>query len=148
MNTRTLTILKPDCIRKGVIGDVISRIMNAHFEIMAMKMVKMDEKMAGEFYAIHKDKPFYDELIEFMTSGRCIPMVLQKENCIEDFRTLIGNFNPEKANYGTIRYMYGASPTKNIVHGSDSIETAKREISFFFTEKNLKEAGCCPGELN
>jgi len=136
---RTLAILKPDCVRKNLIGKVIKRIESEGFKIVALKMVKLNSNTAGEFYAVHKDRPFFYDLVSFMTSGPCVPIVLQKENAIADFRKLIGNTDPTKAEEGTIRKMYADSKEQNIVHGSDAPDTAKFEISHFFSNRELVE---------
>lgn len=137
MVQRTLAILKPDCVRKNFIGKVLDQIVNAGFKIVGMKMVTMDAKTAGEFYAVHKERPFYKSLVEFMSSGRCIPVVLEKERAIEDFRELIGATDPAEAEPGTVRKLYAESKQDNIVHGSDSQENAVTEIHFFFSEREL-----------
>ncbi|GBD94052.1 nucleoside diphosphate kinase [bacterium BMS3Abin05] len=137
MVQRTLAILKPDCVRKNFTGKVIDQIVNAGFKIVGMKMVTMDAKTAGEFYAVHKERPFYKSLVEFMSSGRCIPLVLEKERAIEDFRELIGATDPAEAESGTVRKLYAESKQDNIVHGSDSQENAVTEIHFFFSEREL-----------
>lgn len=139
MRQRTLAILKPDCVRKNLIGKVIKRIEEAGFKIVAMKMVKLDNNTAGEFYAVHKQRPFFYDLVAFMSSGPCVPMVLEKENAIEDFRTLIGATDPAQAEEGTIRKLYADSKEQNIVHGSDAPETAEYEIKYFFSSKELVE---------
>ncbi len=139
MSNRTLAILKPDCVRKNLIGEVIQKITEAGFKIVAMKMTKLNKDSAGGFYEVHKEKPFFNSLLEFMTSGPCVPIVLEKENAVEDFRKLIGNTNPEKADEGTIRKLYADSIEQNIVHGSDSDENAAKEISHFFSRKELLE---------
>lgn len=131
---RTLTILKPDCVRKNLIGDVIKQIEEAGFNIRAMKLTRLTKDTAGGFYAVHKDRPFFDELVEFMSSGACVPMILEKENAIEDFRALIGATNPEEAEEGTIRAQYADSIGENIIHGSDSVENGKIEAAYFFPE--------------
>ena len=136
---RTLAILKPDCVRKNLIGKVIKRIEADGFKIVAMKMVKLNSHTAGEFYAVHKERPFFYDLVSFMTSGACIPMVLEKKNAIEDFRKLIGATDPAEAEDGTIRKMYADSKEQNIVHGSDATETAKFEIGHFFSNRELVE---------
>ncbi len=137
MKERTLAILKPDCLEARVTGKVLDRILAAGFDIVAMKMVKMDAKTAGEFYRVHKERKFYKDLVAFMSSGRCIPMVLEKENAIQDFRKLIGATDPAEAEPGTIRKEFATSKQNNIVHGSDSPETARFEIGFFFSEAEL-----------
>lgn len=134
---RTLTILKPDCVRKGLIGEVTKRIQEAGFEIVAMKMTRLTQDTAGGFYAVHKERPFYDELCEFMSSGPCVPMILEKENAIADFRELIGATNPAEAEEGTIRADFADSMGENIVHGSDSVENGKKEANYFFAEAEV-----------
>ncbi len=134
---RTLTILKPDCVRKGLIGEVTKRIQDAGFTILAMKMTRLTPNTAGGFYAVHKDRPFYGELCEFMSSGACVPMVLEKENAIADFRTLIGATNPAEADAGTIRADFADSVGENIIHGSDSVENGKIEAAYFFAESEV-----------
>lgn len=139
MSNRTLAILKPDCVEKNLIGKVVSHIQEAGFKIIGMKMVRLTKDSAGGFYEIHKERPFYNDLIAYMTSGPCVPIALEKENAVEDFRKLIGATNPENAEEGTIRKMYAESIERNIVHGSDSDENAAKEIAHFFTRKELLE---------
>ncbi len=139
MSNRTLAILKPDCVEKNLIGKVVSHIQEAGFKIIGMKMVHLTKDSAGGFYEIHKERPFYNDLIAYMTSGPCVPIALEKENAVEDFRKLIGATNPENAEEGTIRKMYAESIQRNIVHGSDSDENAAKEIAHFFTRKELLE---------
>lgn len=134
---RTLTILKPDCIRKKLIGEVTRRVQEAGFRIVAMKMTRLTQDTAGGFYAVHKDRPFYDDLCEFMSSGPCVPMILEKENAIEDFRDFIGATNPEEAEEGTIRADFADGIEQNIIHGSDSVENGKKEAAFFFSESEV-----------
>lgn len=134
---RTLTILKPDCVRKGLIGEVTKRIQEAGFDIVAMKMTRLTKDTAGGFYAVHKERPFYDELCEFMSSGPCVPMILEKENAIDDFREFIGATNPEEADEGTIRADFADSMGENIIHGSDSVENGKIEANYFFAEAEV-----------
>ncbi len=134
---RTLTILKPDCVRKELIGEVTRRIQEAGFNIVAMKMTRLTQDTAGGFYAVHKERPFYDELCEFMSSGPCVPMILEKENAIEDFRTFIGATDPNEAEEGTIRADFADSVGENIIHGSDSVENGKKEANFFFSEQQV-----------
>lgn len=135
--SRTLAILKPDCVRKNLIGEVVSHIQKAGFKVLGLKMVKLTENSAGGFYEIHKERPFYGELINYMTSGPCVPIALEKENAVEDFRKLIGATDPQKADDGTIRKMYAESIQENIVHGSDSDENAAKEILHFFSRREL-----------
>ncbi|MEO1023741.1 MAG: nucleoside-diphosphate kinase [Bacteroidota bacterium] len=134
---RTLTILKPDCVRKGLIGEVTKRIQEAGFTILAMKMTQLTMGTAGGFYAVHKERPFYGELCEFMSSGACVPMILEKENAIADFRTLIGATNPAEAAEGTIRKDFADSVGENIIHGSDSVENGRIEANYFFAESEV-----------
>ncbi|MBI2620287.1 MAG: nucleoside-diphosphate kinase [Ignavibacteriales bacterium] len=134
---RTLAILKPDCVRKNLQGEVIARIQKAGFTIMGMRMVRLTRMTAGAFYAVHKGRPFYDGLVEFMSSGVCVPIALEKENAVEDFRTLIGATDPKEAAEGTIRKLFADNKGENIVHGSDSPANGKIEVAFFFSEREL-----------
>lgn len=134
---RTLTILKPDCVRKNLIGEVTRRIQEAGFRIVAMKMTRLTEDTAGGFYAVHKERPFFDELVEFMSSGPCVPMILEKENAIKDFREFIGATDPSEAEEGTIRADFADSVGENIIHGSDSVENGKKEAAYFFSESEV-----------
>jgi nucleoside-diphosphate kinase len=136
---RTLAILKPDCVRKNLTGEVISRFEKAGFRIIGMKKVRLTKGTAGGFYAVHKGRPFYDSLVEFMSSGPCIPIALEKENAVADFRALIGATDPKDAAPGTIRRLFADNKGENIVHGSDSVENANIEIGFFFSAKDLLE---------
>jgi nucleoside-diphosphate kinase len=137
INERTLAILKPDCVRKNLQGEVIARIQKAGFTILGMKQLHLSRTTAGEFYAVHRGRPFYEGLVEFMTSGPCIPIALQKENAVADFRALIGATDPKDAAAGTIRREFASSKGENIVHGSDSPENGRIEVSFFFSESEL-----------
>jgi len=139
LSNRTLAILKPDCVEKNLIGQVIQKINEAGFKILAMKMTRLTKDSAGGFYEIHKERPFFGELLDYMTSGPCVPIALEKENAVADFRKLIGATNPADAEEGTIRKLYAESIERNIIHGSDSDENAKLEISHFFTRKELLE---------
>lgn len=141
MIERTLAILKPDCVRKRLTGEVIARIEKAGFKILGMKKVKLTKETAGGFYAVHKGKPFYDGLVEFMSSGPCVPIALEKENAITDFRTLIGATDPKEAVPGTIRKLFADNKGENIVHGSDSPENGKIEVAYFFSDRELVELG-------
>jgi len=137
MTERTLAILKPDCVRKKLIGKVLERIEAEGFKIVAMKLTKLNRQTAGAFYAVHRERPFYNDLVEFMSSGPCVPVVLEKQNAIEDFRRVIGATDPAEAESGTIRKMYADNKGENIVHGSDAVETAAVEINFFFSSQEL-----------
>ncbi|MBI5809565.1 MAG: nucleoside-diphosphate kinase [Ignavibacteriales bacterium] len=139
MSNKTLAILKPDCVRKNLIGKVIAQIQDAGFKILAMKMTHLTEDSAKGFYEIHKERPFFNDLIAYMTSGPCVPIALEKENAVEEFRKLIGATDPAKAAEGTIRKLYAENIQENIVHGSDSDENAAKEISHFFSRKELLE---------
>ena len=139
MVERTLAILKPDCVRKNVAGQVIARIEKAGFRILGMKMVKMTKETAGGFYAVHRERPFFGELVNFMSSGKCVPIVLEKESAVADFRKLIGATDPKDAEPGTIRKDFASSKGENIVHGSDSPDNGRIEIAYFFPEKELIE---------
>ena len=138
---RTLCILKPDCVRKNLIGAVTAHLEKAGFRVVAMKKVRLTAATAGGFYAVHKDRPFFASLVEFMTSGACVPIVLEKANAVADYRTVIGATDPKEAAEGTVRKLYADSKGENIVHGSDSVENAKIEIAYFFSEKELIEVG-------
>ncbi len=139
MNNKTLAILKPDCVRKNLIGNVITKIQEAGFKVSAMKMIKLTPDAAKGFYEIHKERPFFNDLIAYMTSGPCVPIALEKENAVEDFRKLIGATDPAKAAEGTIRKLYADSIQENIVHGSDSDENAAKEILHFFSRREILE---------
>lgn len=127
-------MIKPDATGRNLIGHVVNRLERARFAIVAMKMVELTEQDARRFYAVHEGKPFLNDLVAFMTSGKVVPMVLEKENAVEDTRTLIGATNPEKAACGTLRWEIGLNIEKNSVHASDSDENAAKEIAFFFPD--------------
>lgn len=137
MSDITLAIIKPDAIANNYVGEIISKITQAGFGIIAMKMIRMDELAAGVFYEVHSERPFYEELVEFMSSGPIVPIALTKENAVEDFRALIGATDPAEAKEGTIRKLFAESKGKNAIHGSDSDENAMREINFFFSISEL-----------
>ncbi|MCX2450683.1 nucleoside-diphosphate kinase [Pedobacter sp. PLR] len=130
---RTFTMIKPDAVANGHIGAIINDITAAGFKIVALKYTKLTEETAGQFYAVHAARPFYKDLVSFMSSGPIVAMILEKDNAIEDFRTLIGATNPADAAEGTIRNKYAVSIDANAVHGSDSDENAQIEGDFFFT---------------
>ena len=137
MNNRTLAIIKPDAIRKNYIGQIITRITEAGFRIRAMKMVRVSRSSAEGFYRIHKGRPFYEPLIDYITSEPVIAIALEKENAVKDFRKLIGATDPAKAEEGTIRKLYAINTRENAIHGSDSDENAAIEISHFFSNHEL-----------
>ena len=130
---RTFTMLKPDAVEKGHIGAILEKITAAGFRIVAMKLTQMTADDAKAFYAIHKERPFFGELVEYMTRGPIVAAILEKENAVADFRTLIGATNPEEAAEGTIRKMFAVSISENAVHGSDSDENAAIEGAFHFS---------------
>ena len=136
---RTLSIIKPDAVAKNVIGEIYSRFESAGFKIVAAKMLHLDEIMAAGFYAIHKERPFFNDLISFMTSGPVMVQVLECENAVAKHREIMGATNPKEAASGTIRADFAESLDENAVHGSDSIENAAIEIAYFFGED-----GVCP----
>ncbi len=129
----TFTMIKPDAVRGGHIGAILKMINEAGFSIKAMKYTKLSVEKAGEFYAVHKERPFYGELVEFMSSGPIVAAVLEKNNAVADFRKLIGATNPADAEAGTIRALYATNVGENAVHGSDSDENAQIESSFHFS---------------
>jgi nucleoside-diphosphate kinase len=131
---RTFTMIKPDAVANGHIGAILNDIIAGGFKIVAMKYIQLSAETAGNFYAVHKERPFYGELVNFMTSGPIVAAILEKENAVEDFRTLIGATNPADAAEGTIRNKYAKSIDANAVHGSDSDENAQIEGNFFFSQ--------------
>ncbi len=131
---QTLSIIKPDAVKKGVIGKIIDRFESNGLRIAAMKKIQLDEEKAGGFYAEHKERPFFKDLVEFMTSGPVVVMVLEGEDAITKNRDLMGATNPKEAEKGTIRADFAESIDANAVHGSDSSESAKREIKYFFSD--------------
>ena len=138
---RTFTMIKPDTMAAGHAGAILAKINEGGFRIVAMKLKKMSAEEAGNFYAVHKERPFFGSLVEFMTSGPCMPMVLEKENAIADFRALIGATDPAEAEEGTIRRAFADNKGENIVHGSDSVENGKLESNFFFAEAEIANIG-------
>lgn len=133
MSNRTFTMIKPDATSKSYTGAILDQIIKAGFAVKAMKWTRLTTEQAGEFYAVHKERPFYGELVEFMSSGPIVAAILEKENAVSDFRTLIGATNPAQAAEGTIRKNFAASVGENAVHGSDSDENAAIEGNFFFS---------------
>ena len=134
---RTFTMLKPDAVENGHIGAILDQINASGFRIVAMKLTQMTTADAETFYAVHKERPFFGELVEFMTRGPIVAAILEKENAVEDFRTLIGATNPADAAEGTIRKLYAASIGENAVHGSDSDENAAIEGAFHFAGREM-----------
>lgn len=130
----TLAIIKPDAVESGKAGKVLAHLEGNGFSVRALRMVRLTEAQAGEFYAVHKERPFYGELVEFMTSGPCIPMVLEAENAVLALRDAIGATDPAEAAEGTVRKLFAESKGRNAIHASDSDENAAREIGFYFAE--------------
>lgn len=133
MSNRTFTMIKPDATSKGYTGAILDQIIKAGFSVKAMKWIHLSPAQAGQFYEVHKERPFYAELVSFMSSGPIVAAILEKENAVADFRTLIGATNPAQAEEGTIRKKFAASIGENAVHGSDSDDNAKIEGDFFFS---------------
>jgi len=133
MSNKTFTMIKPDATSKGYTGAILDQIIKAGFSVKAMKWIHLSPTQAGTFYEVHKERPFYQELVDFMSSGPIVAAILEKENAVADFRTLIGATNPAQAEEGTIRKKYAASIGENAVHGSDSDENAAIEGNFFFS---------------
>ncbi len=135
MNTSvTFTMIKPDAVKNNHIGPILAKINQAGFRIVAMKFLKITKEQAAQFYAVHKERPFYNELVEYMSSGPIVAAALHKINAVEDFRKLIGATDPTKAEPGTIRKEFAKSISENAIHGSDSNENAQIEINFFFSQ--------------
>lgn len=134
---RTLCIIKPDAVRKNVIGEIIAMLTGAGFSIIGLKLIQLATRDAERFYEVHKERPFYGSLVEFMASGAVVVIALEKENAVADYRKLIGATDPAEAEEGTIRKRFASSKGENAVHGSDSVENGKQEIAFFFAEREL-----------
>jgi nucleoside-diphosphate kinase len=138
---RTLAIIKPDAVKAGHAGKIIDRILRDGFVIRAMKLVRLTLGEAEGFYAVHRERPFFGELTEFMSSGPCIPLVLEKEGAVAAWRDVIGATNPAQAAEGTIRKQFAASMGENAVHGSDSVENGRLEANYFFAEHEIVAIG-------
>ena len=134
---RTFTMIKPDAVESGYIGPILEKITAAGFKIVAMKYTQLSRRDAETFYAIHKERPFFGELVEFMTRGPIVAAILEKDNAVEDYRALIGATNPEQAAEGTIRKLYATSVAENAVHGADSDENAAIEGAFHFSGREI-----------
>jgi len=134
---RTFTMVKPDAVAAGNTGNILAMIEQAGFKIVALKLTQLSEAKAGEFYAVHKERPFYGELVSFMSSGPIVAAILEKDNAVSEFRTLIGATDPAKADEGTIRKKYAKSVGENAVHGSDSDENAAIESAFHFAVTDM-----------
>ncbi len=137
MGNRTFAMIKPDAINNGHSGKILDRIINAKFKIIGIKMIRMTKKQAEGFYSIHSEKPFFEDLTSFMSSGKTLVLALEKENAVESWRKTIGATNPEEAEKGTIRKDFASSLSENAVHGADSDNNALIEIGFFFSEAEL-----------
>ena len=137
MGNRTFAMIKPDAVNNGYSGKILDRIINAKFKILGIKMIRMTKKQAEGFYSIHSEKPFFEDLTSFMSSGKTLVLALEKENAVESWRDTIGATNPEEAEKGTIRKEFASSLSENAVHGADSDKNALIEIGFFFSEAEL-----------
>lgn len=134
---RTLTMIKPNAVERGLIGSILEKITASGFKIVALKMTQLTINDAQKFYEVHKERPFYEDLYTFMSSGPIVAAVLEKENAVEDFRSLIGATNPEEAAEGTLRKLFAESTSRNAVHGSDSDDNARIESSFHFSRREI-----------
>jgi len=138
---QTLAIIKPDAVGTGKAGKIIAHLEDAGFVVRALRMTRLDETRAGEFYAVHRERPFYDSLVAFMTSGPAIPMVLEAAGAVRRLRDVIGATDPAEAAEGTVRRLYAKSKERNAIHASDSDENAAKEIAFFFARTDLLAGG-------
>ncbi len=134
---RTLCIIKPDAVRKNVIGEIVAMLSQAGFSILGMKLIRLAVADAERFYDVHRERPFFASLVEFMSSGPVVVIALAKENAVADYRKLIGATDPAEAEEGTVRKRFASSKGENAVHGSDSVENGRQEIAFFFAEREL-----------
>jgi nucleoside-diphosphate kinase len=134
---RTLTIIKPDAFGAGKAGQIIAHLEKEGYKVLASRVMRMTEAQAGEFYAVHRERPFYRSLVSFMTSGKCMPIVLEKDDAVTSLRKSIGATDPAQADAGTVRKLYAESKERNAIHASDSDENAEREARFFFAEVDL-----------
>ena len=137
MNNRTFAIIKPDAVRNGDTGKIYDRILKVGFNILSAKLLRMTNAQAEGFYDVHRDRPFFNELTTFMSSGACMVLALEKENAVSEWRETIGSTNPEDAKSGTIRKDFATNVQENAIHGSDSDENAEKEIGFFFSDSEL-----------
>ena len=137
MNNRTFAIIKPDAVRNGNTGKIYDRILKADFKILCAKLFRMTVAQAEGFYAVHRERPFFNELTEFMSSGACMVLALEKDDAVNEWRKTIGATNPDDADLGTIRKDFATNVQENAVHGSDSNENAEKEIGFFFSQSEL-----------
>tara|TARA_B100000427_G_C15129331_1_gene429419 strand:- start:91 stop:513 length:423 start_codon:yes stop_codon:yes gene_type:complete len=137
MGTKTFAIIKPDAVRNGYTGKIYDRILQAGFNILSAKLLKMTNEQAEGFYNVHRERPFFNDLVEFMTSGPCMVLALEKSNAVAAWRETIGATNPDEAKENTIRKDFASNVQENAVHGSDSDENAEKEIAFFFADAEL-----------
>ena len=137
MGTKTFAIIKPDAVKNGYTGKIYDRILQAGFNILSAKLLKMTNEQAEGFYNVHRERPFFNDLVEFMTSGPCMVLALEKSNAVAAWRETIGATNPDEAKENTIRKDFASNVHENAVHGSDSDENAEKEIAFFFTDAEL-----------
>ena len=135
--SRTLAIIKPDAVASGKAGKVLAHLEEAGFAVKALRMTRLSEAQAGEFYAVHRERPFYGSLVSFMTSGPVIPMVLEADGAVKKLREVIGATDPAEAAEGTVRKLYAESKERNAIHASDSDENAAQEIAFFFARREI-----------
>lgn len=139
--SRTLAIIKPDAVASGYAGKILAHLEEKGFTVRAARMLRISSDQAGEFYAVHRERPFYGELVEFMSSGPSMPLVLEREDAVAELRRVIGATDPAEAEEGTVRKLYAESKGRNAIHASDSDDNAKVEISFFFAEADLVGTG-------
>ena len=137
MNNRTFAIIKPDAVRNGNTGKIYDRILKADFKILCAKLLRMTIAQAEGFYDVHRERPFFNELTEFMSSSACMVLALEKDDAVNEWRKIIGATNPDEAEFGTIRKDFATNVQENAVHGSDSNENAEKEIGFFFSQSEL-----------
>ena len=139
--SRTLTIVKPDAFSAGKAGKILAHLETGGFKVITSRVMRMTEAQAGAFYEVHRERPFYGSLVKFMTSGPCMPMVLEKDNAVLSLREAIGSTDPAEAAEGTVRKLFAESKERNAIHASDSDENAEREARFFFAESEIIQAG-------
>lgn len=142
---RTLAIIKPDAVGRGLTGQVLAHLEEAGFRILALRMLRLTEAQAREFYAVHRERPFYSSLVRFMTSGPCVPVLLQRENAVTRLREVIGATDPAEAAPGTVRALHAESKERNAIHASDATDTAAREAAFFFAVADVLAAAGTAG---
>lgn len=138
---RTLAIIKPDAVEAGHTGKILARLEEEGFRVLALRKLRLSEAQAGAFYEVHRERPFYDSLVAFMTSGPCVPVALERDDAVAYLRRVMGATNPEDADEGTIRKLFASSIERNAIHGSDSPENAALELGFFFSRSELLAAG-------